>query len=123
MSAAPSVVVVDDNASNLALLDHLLKINGYDVRLASVAEVALQMISERPPELLITDVQLPGMSGLDLARRLKAQQATAHIRILAVTAYAMAADRARALEAGCDAYVAKPIDTRQFPGVVAALLA
>jgi CheY-like chemotaxis protein len=122
MNASQSILIVDDNASNVALLEHLLKLEGYDIRVAFDAEAALQSISERPPTLVVTDIQLPGMSGLDLARRLKSKAGTSVIRILAVTAFAMAADEARALEAGCDGYVAKPIDTRHFSGVVASLL-
>jgi CheY-like chemotaxis protein len=122
MNAPCSVLVVDDNASNVALLEHLLKFAGYEVRVAGDAEEALQSISERVPKLVVTDVQLPGMSGLDLARRLKSHADTAGIRILAVTAFAMPADQTRARDAGCDGYVAKPIDTRRFSEVVAALL-
>ena len=122
MNASRSILIVDDNASNAALLEHLLKLDGYDIRVACDAEQALQRISERLPALVVTDIQLPGMSGLDLARHLKSRAGTAGIRILAVTAFAMAADEARALEAGCDGYVSKPIDTRHFPEVVATLM-
>jgi CheY-like chemotaxis protein len=122
MNASRSILIVDDNASNAALLEHLLKLDGYDTRVACDAEEALRSISERLPALVVTDIQLPGMSGLDLARYLKSQEGTAGILILAVTGFAMAADEAGALEAGCDGYVAKPIDTRHFPGVVASLM-
>lgn len=122
MNASPSILVIDDNASNVALLEHLLKHEGYDVRVAYDAETALQSIAQQAPALVVTDIQLPGMSGLDLARHLKSQADTASIPILAVTAFAMAADEARVREAGCDGYVAKPIDTRRFSTVVARLL-
>jgi CheY-like chemotaxis protein len=122
MSTPPNILIVDDNESNTALLEHLLRISGYEVRVAPDAESALAAIDDLQPDLLITDVQLPGMSGLSLAQELRRRPTLTDLRILAVSAFAMPADRAQALEAGCNEYMTKPIDTRGFAGVVANLL-
>src|SRR5690606_18835992 len=106
------VLIVDDNPTNLKLVTYLVKANGYEVDTAADAEQALAAIGARPPSLILMDLQLPGIDGLELTRRLKADPATRDIKIIAVTAYAMKGDQERALAAGCDAYVSKPIDTR-----------
>ena len=118
-----SLLVVDDNATNLKLLDFLLVRQGYEVRTAGDAEQALVLLRDWRPRMVLLDLQLPGIDGLELARRLKADPSTRPIVILAVTAYAMKGDERAALAAGCDAYLSKPIDTRALPAVVAALLA
>ncbi len=122
MIAPCTVLVVDDMPANVALLEHLLKVNGYEVRSAVDAEAALASIAQCKPRLILTDIQLPGASGLELAKRLKSNASTADIRIIAVSAFAMVADERLALEAGCDGYIAKPIDTRKFPSLVAAII-
>ena len=111
------VLIVDDNPDNLKLLVFLLTKNGYDVRTACDAEQALASLRESLPRLILMDVQLPGMDGLELTRRLKADPATAHILIVAVTAYAMKSNEEKALAAGCDGYLAKVFQhgiTRQY---------
>jgi CheY-like chemotaxis protein len=120
--AGESILIVDDNAANAALLTFLLKKRGYDVRTAVSAQEALALLDELEPRLIMMDIQLPGMDGLELTRRLKADSRTAHILIVALTAYAMKGDEARARAAGCDEYVTKPIDTRKLPGFIAGLL-
>lgn len=117
--SAQVVLVVDDNPTNLKLLAYLLQAKGYDVRTASDAESALDVVREVKPALILMDLQLPGMDGLELTRHLKASEATRHIVVIAVTAYAMTGDEQRARAAGCDDYMAKPIDTRALPGIVA----
>ena len=114
-----SVLVVDDNPTNLKLVAYVLTSRGFDVRTAIDAETAIAAIAARPPRLILMDLQLPGIDGLELTRRLKADPATRAIVILAVTAYAMKGDEERARAAGCDGYVAKPIDTRTLPDIVA----
>lgn len=109
------ILIVDDNPSNTKLLLFLLQSKGYDVRAAANAEEALASIADRPPRLILMDIQLPGMDGLTLTRQLKADPATKDISIVAATAYAMKGDEERALAAGCDGYVTKPIDTRTLP--------
>jgi two-component system cell cycle response regulator DivK len=119
MMPAADILVVDDQPSNLALLQHLLALCGHQVRTAPDAASALALVAQRKPQLILLDLQLPQTDGFALARQLKSAPETADIRIIAVTAYAMAGDRDRALAAGCDDYVAKPIDTRALPGLVA----
>jgi CheY-like chemotaxis protein len=121
--AGESILIVDDNAINLKLLRLTLKVEGYDVQTAVDAEQALAVLAGFRPRLVLMDLQLPGMDGLDLTRRLKADPATRDAIIVAVTAYAMKGDEQRALDAGCDGYVTKPIDTRTLPDIVARFLA
>lgn len=122
MSGEP-ILIVDDNAVNLKLARVLLVSEGYEVRTARDADEALDVLSEFRPRLLLLDIQLPGMDGLELAGRLKGDAATRDIVIVAMTAYAMVGDREKALAAGCDGYVPKPIDTRTLPDTLAGLLA
>ncbi len=121
--AGEPVLIVDDNLVNLKLARVLLQAEGYDVRTATDAEEAMAAIETFRPRLVLMDLQLPGMDGFELTRKLKADPRTRDTVVLAVTAYAMKGDEGRALDAGCDAYVAKPIDTRKLPALVAAHLA
>jgi CheY-like chemotaxis protein len=116
------ILVVDDNLTNRKLVSFLLGSRGYQVRTVGDASEALEVLSSFRPRLILMDLQLPGMDGLELTRRLKADPATGHIPIVALTAYAMVGDRERAAQAGCDGYVTKPIDTRALPDVVAGFL-
>ena len=109
------ILVVDDNPTNLKLLRVLLGGQGFEVRTAGDASEALQALSSFTPRLILMDLQLPGMSGLDLTRQLKSDPKTSGIIIVALTAFAMKGDEERALDAGCDGYIAKPIDTRTLP--------
>ncbi len=117
------ILIVDDNAANLKLARMLLAGEGYEVRSASDAEEAVVVLQSFRPRLVLMDLQMPGMDGFELTRRLKADPAMRGIVILALTAYAMKGDEEKALAAGCDGYIAKPIDTRSLPGVIAACLA
>jgi len=117
-----SILIVDDNLANLKLVRVLLQVEGYEVRTASDAEEALAVLEEFHPRLILMDIQLPGVDGLELTRRLKADPKTRNILVVALTAYAMRGDEQRVLEAGCDGYLSKPIDTRALPGVVAGYL-
>lgn len=121
--AGEPILIVDDNPVNLKLARVLLCAEGYDVRTATDAEEALEMLRQFRPRLIVMDVQLPGMDGLELTRRLKADPAMQGVVILCLTAYAMKGDEQRVLAAGCDGYVPKPIDTRAFPRIVARSLA
>ena len=122
MNARPSVLIVDDNEANVVLLEYLLTLVGYEVRCSADAELALESIAQSKPELVLTDIQLPGASGLELTRRLKSDAATADIRVIAISAFAMAADEQQAMAAGCDGFLAKPINTRTFPSLLAAFM-
>ena len=117
MSGEP-ILIVDDNATNMKLVRILLASEGYDVRTAADAEEALNVLKEFYPRLILMDVQLPGIDGLELPRRLKSEPATQDIMILGLTAYAMKGDKERIVAAGCDGYVPKPIDTRTLAQLV-----
>lgn len=119
---ADNILVVDDHPINLELLVSLLEAHGYCVQTACDAPSALERIRELRPDVILMDLQLPGMDGYGLTRKLKSETATARIPIIAVTSYAMAGDKHKALAAGCDEHVAKPIDTRHFPALVAKVL-
>ncbi|MBI3325786.1 MAG: response regulator [Nitrospinae bacterium] len=121
--AGEAILIVDDNPANLKLVRVLLTTEGYDVRTASNAENALAVLETFRPRLILMDLQLSGADGLELTRQLKADPATRNIIIVALTAYAMKGDEQRALDAGCDGYIAKPIDTRTLPDVLAGYLA
>lgn len=112
------VLVVDDNPVNAKLERVLLEKAGYEVVVAPDASAALATLAERRPVLILMDLQLPGMDGFALTRRLREDPATASLPIVAVTAYAMNGDEARALESGCNGYLTKPINTRTFVGDV-----
>lgn len=117
--AGEHILIVDDNPTNLKLVAYLMKANGYAVSTATDAEAALAEIRDNRPALILMDVQLPGIDGLELTRQLKAAPETRDIIIVAVTAYAMKGDIDKATAAGCDDYVTKPIDTRALPGTIA----
>jgi two-component system cell cycle response regulator DivK len=112
------VLIVDDNPANLKLLRVLLAAESYEVRTANSSEDALAVLESFRPRLILTDIELPGIDGLDLTRRLKSNPATREIIVLAITAYAMAGDEEKALRAGCSGYVTKPVDTRTLPATV-----
>jgi CheY-like chemotaxis protein len=116
------ILVVDDNPTNLKLVSDILSFEGYQILKACDAETALVMLKQAAPDLILMDIALPGMDGLTLTRQLKADAATSGILIVALTAFAMKGDDAKAREAGCDGYITKPIDTRQLPLKVASLL-
>ena len=116
------ILVVDDNPTNLKLVSYVLAFEGYEIVNAIDAESAQEIIERSPPDLILMDIALPGMDGLSLTRLLKADARTRHIAIVALTAYAMKGDDAKARDAGCDGYITKPIDTRKLPGLVAGYL-
>jgi CheY-like chemotaxis protein len=116
------ILVVDDNATNRKLVSDVLAFDGYAVLQAADAEEAQRVIEHTPPDLILMDIALPGMDGLTLTRKLKATKATRGIHIVALTAFAMKGDDQKALAAGCDGYIPKPIDTRKLSERVAAWL-
>ena len=116
------ILVVDDNPTNLKLASDVLEFEGYEILKAVDAEEAQVVLAATLPDLILMDIALPGMDGLTLTRKLKAGERTQGIRIVALTAFAMKGDDQKALDAGCDGYIAKPIDTRKLPGQVAEIL-
>lgn len=117
--AMEPVLIVDDNPMNLKLERTLLELENYKVLTAKNAEDALETLKSFQPQLIVMDLQMPGMDGVELTRKLKADPKTKMIKVLLLTSYAQMGDEKRAREAGCDGYVHKPIDTKTFPGIVA----
>ncbi|MDP9220689.1 MAG: response regulator [Actinomycetota bacterium] len=112
------ILVVEDNAMNLKLVRDVLKHAGYDVVEATTGEEGVQLASECAPDLVLMDLQLPGIDGLEALRLLRDGEQAGHVPVVAVTAFAMKEDRARAAEAGFDGYLEKPISVRALPGQV-----
>ena len=106
------ILIVEDNAANMKLACLLLENAGHTTLSAVDAEIGLTLARSEGPDLILMDIQLPGMDGLALTRQLKADPTTRDIFVVALTAYAMKGDSERVLAAGCDGYIAKPIDTR-----------
>jgi CheY-like chemotaxis protein len=117
-----TILVVDDNDINLKLVSYLLEIDGQHIITAMSASQALAAVQLSLPDLILMDLCLPGMDGLTLTRKLKADERTRHIIIVALTASVMKGDNLKAFTAGCDGFIAKPIDTRRFPSQVAGFL-
>ncbi|HJT88389.1 MAG TPA: response regulator [Bryobacteraceae bacterium] len=112
------ILIVDDNEDNLKLTQMLLEYEGYDVETAADAEQALKIVQTCRPSLILMDLQLPGMDGLQLTRRLRAMPALRKVPVVALTAYAMQTDEENARAAGCDGYITKPIHTRSFAALI-----
>jgi len=116
------ILIVDDNPTNLKLASEVLEGEGYAIEKAVDAERAQELLKHSTPNLILMDIALPGMDGLTLTRKLKADEKLKHIPVIAMTAFAMKGDDQKAFDAGCDGYIIKPIDTRQLPQQVAAFL-
>jgi two-component system cell cycle response regulator DivK len=122
-ASAPVILVVDDHPPNVALLTFLLQAHGYDVVGAQGAQEALEALAQVTPRLILMDLQMPDIDGFALTKMIKSNPVTAGVPVVAVTSFAMSGDRERAMAAGCDDYVAKPIDTRTLPVLVARYVA
>ncbi|MFH1650809.1 MAG: response regulator [Chloroflexota bacterium] len=116
------ILIVEDNPQNMRLMEMVLQSGGYALVKAGDGPEALQTAQRERPDLIIMDIQLPEMSGLEVTRRLRQDPELRQVPIIAVTAYAMKGDRERFLEAGCTSYISKPIDTRKLPLMVAGML-
>ena len=116
------ILVIEDNPANMELARYVLEAFGYTVSAAVNGEIGLELAGAEPPDLVICDLQLPGIDGIEVAKRLKAQPALARVPLIAVTAYAMVGDRERVLAAGFDGYISKPIDPQTFVPQIAAFL-
>src|SRR5476651_413291 len=117
------ILLVEDNAANMKLAIFLLEHAGYTVVTAADAEAGLTLAREQRPDLILMDIQLPGMDGLAATELLKQDEATRSIPVIALTALAMKGDEARIRDAGCDAYIAKPMRYQEVLSTVAAQLA
>ena len=118
-----NALVVDDTPINVKLLTALLKANGFAVTIATTGEAALELVEQTAFGLILLDIRLPGIDGLTVARRLRADPRHRQRLIVAVTASAMKTDVAAALDAGCDAFISKPINTRTLIPTLQGLLA
>jgi two-component system cell cycle response regulator DivK len=118
-----TILIVEDNEKNLKLVRDVLQVKGHATLEATTAEDGIRIARERMPDLVLMDIQLPGMNGIDALRELRADTATAAIPVIAVTASVMQQDRNLITDAGFDAYVAKPISLREFLEAVRSALA
>ena len=117
------ILIVEDNPQNMKVVQMALRPHGYTLLEATDGEKALRAVSNGArPDLIIMDIQLPKMNGLEVTRRLRQIPGFSRIPIIAVTAYAMRGDEEKIVEAGCDVYLPKPINTRELPRLVAEML-
>jgi len=116
------ILIVEDNPQNMRLIEMALNAESYFLLEATNGEEALEKAKKERPDLIIMDVQLPKMSGLEVTRKLRGIPEFSRTPIIALTAYAMKGDKEKALDAGCDAYLSKPIKARDLPGLIAKML-
>lgn len=116
--AGEKMLIVEDNPMNMELATDLLEASGYVVIQAGMAEEGIELTRVESPDLVLMDVGLPGMNGLEATGVLKQDPTTKDINVVALTAHAMKGDEEKALAAGCAGYLTKPIDTREFPKTV-----
>ena len=108
------ILCVEDNAVNMLLISRIIEAEGYELIKAEDGNVALDVLKNTVPDLILLDINLPGISGLELARLFKADDKIAHVPLIATTAQVLSGDRERCLEAGCDDYIPKPLDIRKL---------
>src|SRR2546423_12620796 len=113
-----SVLIVEDTPISLKVVLVVMRRAGFDVRTATSAEEALEVLKHFRPRVVLTDIQLPGMNGFDLIKRLKSDPDNGDTIVLALTAFVMKSDQQKAFAAGCDGFITKPIDTRTFPDLI-----
>ena len=116
------ILIVEDNPKNMRVIEMSLRDKGSTLLMAADGERALKIATKEQPDLIIMDIRLPKMDGLEVTRKLRGNKAFSHIPIIAITAYMARGDKERVLSAGCDAYLPRPFNTRQFPGLVAQVL-
>jgi two-component system cell cycle response regulator DivK len=108
------ILIIEDNELNLKLLNDILEFHGYEIVATGLGAAAIDLARQHQPDLILLDIQLPDISGFEVARRLKADEQTRMIPIIAVTAFAMQGDERKVLDSGCDFYVAKPFNVAEF---------
>ncbi|OHB35817.1 MAG: two-component system response regulator [Planctomycetes bacterium GWA2_40_7] len=116
------ILIIDDNPMNLELVSDLLELHGFLVIKAKDSKTGMELAQTEKPDLILMDIQLPGIDGIDATRILKEDIITADIPIVALTAHAMKGDEEKILKAGCTGYISKPINTREFPKIVKSYL-
>ena len=117
------ILLVEDNEMNRDMLSRRLERKGFEIVLAVDGAAGVEMVTSHTPDLVLMDMSLPVLDGWEATRRLKADPATRHVPVIALTAHAMSSDRGKAMEAGCDDYDTKPIDLPRLLGKIEALLA
>jgi CheY-like chemotaxis protein len=122
MNAKYTVMIVEDNPLNIKLAVDLLEMEGFIVQKCFNAESALELLKGPLPDIILADIALPGMDGLELVRKLRSEERTKRLKIVALTAFAMKGDQERAFEAGCNGYITKPIETRKFGNQILTIL-
>jgi len=118
-----TILVVEDNEKNMKLVRDVLQVKGYKTLEATTGEDGVRLAKERLPALVLMDIQLPGISGIEALRQLRADPATAAIPVIAVTASVMVSDRRNITDAGFDGYVGKPLNLKEFLEAVAGAMA
>src|SRR5215475_13020127 len=116
------ILIVEDNEKNLKLVRDVLQVKGYKTLETGTAEDGIKVAVEQKPDLILMDIQLPGMNGIEALKVLRADPATSAIPVIAVTASVMQQDRNLITEAGFDGYIAKPINLKEFLDTVRAML-
>jgi two-component system cell cycle response regulator DivK len=116
--AGEQVLIVEDNEKSMKLFRDVLAVTGYRTLEATTGDQAFELAAEHRPDLVLMDIQLPDIDGVEMLRRLRADERTTSISVLAVTAQAMQGDRDRFLAAGFDGYLSKPVDVLEFIGTV-----
>ena len=109
-----TILAIEDNFSNMLLISRVVEAEGYDLIRAEDGTSALELLAKETPDLILLDINIPGIHGLDLARHLKSNERLARIPLIATTANVLLGDKERCLEAGCDAYLPKPLDIREL---------
>lgn len=112
------ILIVEDNKNNSSLLSDILAFNGYEIALASDGKEGVALARELMPDLILMDIQMPGMDGMTAGSILKGDPATSGLKIIALTSFAMRGDQEKFMVAGFDGYLSKPINTRELPGLV-----
>ena len=116
------ILIVEDNPQSMRLIEMTLRAKSYTLLKATDGEEALDVAMRERPDLIIMDIQLPKMSGLEVTRKLRESPAFSGTPIIAITAYAMKGDREKAIDAGCNMHLSKPISTRDLPELIAQML-
>jgi len=113
-----TILIVEDNDNNRDLLKDILSFHGYEIAVASDGQEGVDLARELRPDLILMDIQMPGMDGMTAGSILKGDRLTSGLKIIALTSFAMEGDREKFLAAGFDGYLAKPISTRELPGLI-----
>ena len=113
-SLSKTILIVEDNELNMKLFNDLLESKGYKIIQTASGLNAVELAREHKPDLILMDIQLPEVSGLEVTKWLKSDDELAHIPVIAVTAFAMKGDEEKILEGGCEAYISKPISVAKF---------